>query len=393
MSNLGRKYRIALKTKNNQEAGKILTPIVMNLEFMKMIQNILERKKLLTNDEIGKELAYKYSKDWSTASMKMYGGAVGSILGFCGIGVYSRGVLRKSAKYLINKEKPIFPSTGFNKIFKITRKIYNNKETNLDELEKDFGKTISNDLGPCIELGLIKRVAPKVYIITKKGSELANIFNEDKIQDNWRRILLESKYGEYIMELQGRKITIPILGEFLNNKLGGNWKSKETANTYAKKFNTWLNEADFLEKMGQGKYLVKKMGEGLERSELKPESLENEISNNIISNNDLNEKKTKTVGREIFNKISNEKIITDKAESFSKKFKKIFKLIVFLASQLKTIDISFDEISKIITQDKDLSHTKIAFELLKNDIKNKTVEQDKLHILLDGLIQDLNLME
>ncbi len=383
LSNLGKNYKIALITGSDDEAGRMLKPIVMNLEFIKLIYNLLERKKMLTNEEIGKHIAYKYSKDWSTKSMRAYGGSIGSILGFCRLGIYSRGTIRISTNTFNNKKIPFYPTTGFNKIFRITKLIYDFKEAELDDLEKSLGKNVGNDLGPCIELELIERLAPKVYTITDKGAELVNIFNKEKISENWKNILFESKYGDYIIELEGKTINMEILGEFLNNKLGGSWKSKMTAITYAKKFNTWLKAAELVEKKGKGEYFVKKGDNNLNIAELISESSDNKSLNNIVKI---------TESTKNLQKVNDGKVNDENLKPFGIKNKNIFQLIVFFASQLNSAEISLDEISQIIYQDKDLSHTKIAFEILKNDIKKNLIEQDKLHILLKAIMQDLNII-
>lgn len=258
LSELGRQYRIALVTDNETEASNMLKNIVKDIDSMNFIRKLLEAKHSLTSEEIGKQLAFKYSKNWKNpSSFKIYGSSVASILGFCNFGIYSRGILRKGIKLSVGDEKPVLPSASFNVIFKITRKIFSLKETDLDTLTNEFGRRVSSDLSPCVELGLVERTASKRYHITTKGEKLVYEMNQENIPENWREILQASKYWRYISLLEGKEITTSILGDFLNKNIGGKWGSQNTAKTYAKKFLTWLNNASLIEKIEQGRYLFK----------------------------------------------------------------------------------------------------------------------------------------
>lgn len=298
LSEFGRKYRTSLITDSLDDAANILIPKIEKIESMKYIRNLLDAKDILTSEEIGKQLAFKYSKNWTNPrSFKIYGAAIASVLGFCNFGTYSRGVLRKGVKMSINERKPVLPSASFNKIFKITRAVFNLKKVDLETLINEFGKRVSSDLAPCIELGLVERVAPKLYQITPKGEELVYEMNQEFTHENWQQILYDSNYWRYISLLEGKEISTSILGDFLNKHLGGKWSSKNTAITYAKKFLTWLNNASLLEKIGQGKYLLKTTYLHKEESEktLVKKELEEKIVDTASQNMEI---KTETLIRQ-----------------------------------------------------------------------------------------------
>ncbi len=270
LSEFGKKYRIALVTNSENDASKMLKTKVETIELMKFILSLLEVKKILSSEEIGKQIAYKYNKTWTNKkTYGLYGSAIASIIGFCKLGFYSRGVLRKEKEMNNETQKPALPSASFNSIFKVTKKIYDLKETDLDALTNDFGKRIGSTLTVCVELGLIERIAPKVYKITNKGDNLVDPFNDEEITKNWKGILLESKYWRYILYLQNKEIKTSTLGDFLNKHLGGHWKSQNTAITYSKKFMTWLKNASIVQKSGNGLYIVNLSQEEINGSEKK----------------------------------------------------------------------------------------------------------------------------
>ena len=70
--------------------------------------------------------------------------------------------------------------------------------------------------------------------------------------------------------------------------------------------------------------------------------------------------------------------------------KDILNLIIILASHLEPMNVSIEELTAIIEKNENLTHLKYPFEMVKDDLANKTIEPDKLKILLDALIQDLN---
>lgn len=69
----------------------------------------------------------------------------------------------------------------------------------------------------------------------------------------------------------------------------------------------------------------------------------------------------------------------------------IFNIITTFSSYFKPINSGIEEISKIIKSNENLTHTQVAFNLLKEEIINGTIPEEKLKILLNALKQDLKI--
>lgn len=268
ISDLGIKFRTAIITNDNNLAGTLIKSVIEDIDPFKFIKNLLKTKNYITSEEIGKQLAFKFGKIWDNPlTFKTYGSAVASILSYAGVGIYSRGLLRLNGKKNKLDKKPVLPSCSFNTIYKITDYISKIKEADLSTLINDLGKRVYNDIGVCVELGLIERIAPKQYHILEKGYELVDSFNRNKIPKIWRTILIESDYKELIIKLQEKELTPPDLGKFLNRYIGGRWKSELTIKTYGKKFMNWLRYAKLIEPIGKGIYRVQKFDDFLKKDD------------------------------------------------------------------------------------------------------------------------------
>jgi len=260
LSNPGLKVRDDLSTNKPSQVSKVFKSIIENKEPFRMVIKLLDRKEVLRTDEIGKQLAFQYNKKWKNpVTFKAYGSSIAGIIAFSGFGYYSKGIISLKRKSLIsNKQKPNFPSCSFNTIVKITTFISKIKEADLPTLKLELGNRVSNEIGVCVELGVIEKLAPNLYGITEKGFELVSSFNEIPRDQIWREILCESKYGNLIPKLQDKVINSSKLGEFLNRYLEGHWKTENTIKDYGKRFMTWLRGAKLLEKISNGEYRVLK---------------------------------------------------------------------------------------------------------------------------------------
>jgi len=283
LSDLGLKFRIAIITNDDDLAGKLIKSGIEEKEPFKFVSNLLITKNILTSEEIGKQLAFKFSKRWDNPlTFKAYGSAIASILSYVGDGIYSRGILRLDGQKIKLKKKPVLPSCSFNTIFKIVEYISKIKEVDLSTLINDLGKRVSTEIGVCIELELIEKIAPKQYYITEKGYRLVESFNREHIPEIWRQTLFESEYRELIIKLQEKEITTLDLGNFLNRYIGGKWSSELTIKTYGKKFMSWLREANLIETISKGKYRVIKVNNFLK----KETKLKSELSKEGILNSE-----------------------------------------------------------------------------------------------------------
>lgn len=255
LSDLGLKFRTAIITNDDSLAGKLIKSEIEEKDPFKFVSNLLITKNVLTSEEIGKQLAFKFSKKWDNPlTFKAYGSAIASILSYIGDGIYSRGVLRLEGQKIKSEKKLILPSCSFNTIFKIVEYISKVKEVNLSTLINDLGKRVYTEIGVIIELGLVEKIAPKQYYIKEKGYRLVDPFNLEYRPEIWRQTLFESDYRDLIIKLKDKEFTTPDLGTFLNRHIGGKWTSELTIKTYGKKFLSWLKEAKLIETISKGKY-------------------------------------------------------------------------------------------------------------------------------------------
>lgn len=277
LSERGRKFRVALTTEDYKTAKEVIKSIIDELELFIFVKGLLERKGSLTIEEIGKEIAFKYNKIWrNPVTYRAYGSACASILGFVGYGVYERGVLRKG-EISVEKEKKLpSPYLSLNKIIKILKEI-GNEEGDLHTLSKKLNtheNRLGAELSVCVELGVIERLAPGKFILTKKGEKLIDPLNAHRRGEIWKEILLESRYKRIIALLNNKELDFQELGQILQHHFGGKWREEKTINTFAKKFLNWLREAGILEEE-EGKYKL------VEEIELHKKHIKEKISHGV----------------------------------------------------------------------------------------------------------------
>mgnify|MGYP000598431270 CR=1 FL=1 len=257
LTDAGNGLRIASTTNDDARAREIIRPIIDELELFKFIKGLLERKGILTSEEIGKELAFRYKKTWNNpVTYKAYGAACASILAFAGYGTYERGILRKGEHIAKEEAKLPSPYLSFKKILKILNEIkYEEIDIHaLSERLQTKQNRLSAELSVCIELGLVERIVAGKFSITQKGKELIDPTKIDVRPEIWRDLLLESRYKRIIRLLKDRTFTIKELGEILNHHLGGKWREEKTIRTFAKKFWSWLQAAELIEKSEDNRY-------------------------------------------------------------------------------------------------------------------------------------------
>lgn len=69
----------------------------------------------------------------------------------------------------------------------------------------------------------------------------------------------------------------------------------------------------------------------------------------------------------------------------------IYELFVYFASKLDPIDKPIDKIEEIIERNEFLTHTKLVFEILKDNLSNNTIDKKNVKNLLKALKQDLKI--
>jgi len=258
LTDRGLNFRVAMITEDYEKAREILKKVVDELEIFTFIRGLLDRRGALTAQEIGKELSFRYNKIWrNPRTYATYGAACASILGFVGYGIYERGTLRKGQAKITKETKLPSPYPSFKKIIKIAEEI-GNDVVDLHVLSDRLNTSINRlgaELSVCVELGIVQRLAPGKFTLTKKGKDIIDPLNNNRKTEIWRMILLESRYSKIINLLKNKNFDLQELGNILKHHLGGHWKEEKTIYTYTKKFLNWLNEAELVKKVN-GKYKI-----------------------------------------------------------------------------------------------------------------------------------------
>lgn len=260
LSEIGRRFRTAIISGDYIRAREILKQVVDEIEIFSFIRGLLERRGSLSSKEIGREIAFKYGKSWKDSrTYNAYGAACGSILGFVGYGIYEKGVLRREGPPIRKEKKLPSPYLTFDKILRILEEI-GYEEMDLHTLSRNLKTSINrlgSELSVCVELGVIERVAPGKFILTKKGERLIDPLNKSRRSEIWREILLNSRYRKIINLLKESEFNKEELGKILKHHLGGKWREEKTITTFAKKFWNWLKSADLLESTDSGKFKIR----------------------------------------------------------------------------------------------------------------------------------------
>lgn len=357
LTDSGFKVRDGLNTNNTNQVCREFKSIIETKEPFRMIIKLLERKELLHTDEIGHQLAFQYNKKWENpVTFKAYGSSIAGIIAYSGFGYYYKGILslkRKSLKS--NNKKPNFPSCSFNTIIKITNFISKIKKADLPTLKIELGNRVSTEIGVCVELGVIEKLAPNLYGITEEGFELVSSFNDVPRDQIWRQILLKSNYRDIISMLQDKTINTSKLGEFLNRYLGGRWKKENTQLYYGKKFMTWLRGAKLVKKIRNGEYQVLKFDD---------KSHEN-IS---INQNNVILEKDPSVKKQILN-ITSEGGVGDLKILTNRDFYNIGKLFGLIYNNNDKIDVVKDNLNKVISIFENVDEVKDIVKLLEDHLE------------------------
>jgi len=303
LTDLGKKFRSLLITNDEKRAAETIKPYVDQSQALSLVKMLLERKGSLSILDIGRELAFKFSKKWDNIlTYKTYGAACASILGFVGYGTYTRGVLRRTEAKVVEAEiSP--PYAGFKKLVKIVEAVSTHDEIDLHTLSQELGTKIgrlSVEIKNCIDLGFLERSAPGRVAITLTGRNFVNPLNKGKISEMFKEALLRSSFNKIVFALSESSFNVEELGKILRHQIGAKWHKDKTVLVFGKKFLDWLNSARLLEKTESGKYkLVSDIVSKIERPSAKILSIADfyrvgKVIGTILSSSEFNETKVAT---------------------------------------------------------------------------------------------------
>jgi len=254
----GKEYIACLLQNNEESAKKLMVEIVENIGYIKETKTRLSTKGRLENGDIGNQIAMDYRQHWtSPLTVKSIGAAVASVLAFIGAGYYSFGEI--TTQKPTTKTDTLAPiCVRYKKINEIMAPLLS-KEKHIGELAKKL-KTQESRLGAelscCIELGLVERSGRGQYRLSAAGQKMLDPDNKAKKRSIFREQLLKSAYKEIIDSVKG-EMSRDDIGEHLKYRFGikgSEWESRNTTNTYAKIFVSWLKDAGILEKIGKKRY-------------------------------------------------------------------------------------------------------------------------------------------
>ena len=251
----------ALKTNDKESQRKIIKRNIAGNEVFDFVINLLQRHKILKNQEVGKKLSIKFNRNWShPKTFERYGTCVSDIVAFAGYGDYSNGVLslKKTKKIKESINFPL-PEARVKKIEIICNKL-KAKSKSLNELSKELKtqeRRLVSELTNCVVLNFLDKER-NLYTLSEVGNNFINPMKKEKEKKAiFRKSLLESCYSEIIYKLARttQEIQAGEIGKFLEYELRREW-SDSTRKIVGGKFIDWLMYGEIINRVGRGHYEV-----------------------------------------------------------------------------------------------------------------------------------------
>lgn len=264
ITNDGFEFISSYNSGKTEIAKGIIRKAINQSEALKFVKSLLDTRVQLTGEEIGRSVSDRFGKNWKNIlSYRSFGNSCASILGFAGFGYYNDGVL--SLKPTTTKSETEFypPEVGYQPIIRLLTALYpfeRAKGTDLAKKLKAKESRISKELSVCVTLGLVEKNVSGGYSVSEKGRKLIDPRSTpDAKAQVFLECLLHSPYAEIISKLTqtDKKLTYESIGESIAYDLRRDWTSL-SKQIYGKKFVTWLNGANLLEKSGPNDFSLRK---------------------------------------------------------------------------------------------------------------------------------------
>lgn len=264
----GMSFINSITSGDEEMARKIVQKAINRSQSLKFVKSLLETKVQLTGEEIGQALAEHFNKRWDNiATYRTFGNSCGSILAFGGFGFYNDGILSLKPLSMKAEVELYPPEVGYQPIIEILKELHTFhrvKSTVLArKLKNRKGKNKESRLGAelsiCVILGLAEKDATGSYRISDTGRRLVDpLSSQPEKVEIFKNALLKSPYRDIILNLSktGKELSYEDMGEAICFALRRDW-TELTKKLYGKKFLTWLQAADLVEKLGPNKFKFK----------------------------------------------------------------------------------------------------------------------------------------
>ncbi|MCW4009707.1 MAG: hypothetical protein NWF05_03700 [Candidatus Bathyarchaeota archaeon] len=265
LTNDGFEFISAYSSDKIEISKKIIRKAVEQNEALKFVKSLLDTRVQLTGEEIGKAISDRFGKKWkNVTSYRSFGNSCASIIGFSGLGYYNDGII--SLKPITTKSESEFhpPEVGYQPIIRLLTTLHpfeKAKGSDLAEKLKAKEGRISRELSVCVTLGLVEKNVSGGYSISELGRRLIDprAAPESKAAV-FRECLLRSPYAEIVSRLAQteNELSYEAIGESIAYDLRRDWTS-HSKQIYGKKFVTWLNGANLVEKSGPNSFKLKQV--------------------------------------------------------------------------------------------------------------------------------------
>lgn len=262
LNETGFKLGRSIASNDVETTKKLFKDGIEKSEVLKFVITLLEEKKSLSTEDIGRRISFQFHKNWSSSvSYRSYGRFCADIISFAGFGYYKRGLLtnEEGKNIKMNGIKIPLPDVSANKIMTILTNNFGKKKT-VDDFSGSMGTVNSrmvSELNVCVALGFLLKEHDG-YSLTSSGKQLADphqiITKKRKIFNN---ALLNSPYKNLVLKIidMDKEMLNLDIGEILAKELDKDW-SVSTKTSFAKKFQSWLTYSGILIQLKRGTYKV-----------------------------------------------------------------------------------------------------------------------------------------
>jgi predicted transcriptional regulator len=344
-------------------AREIIRKAMHESEALRFVKSLLDTRVQLTGEEIGRSVSDRFGKNWKNVlSYRSFGNSCASILGFAGVGYYNDGVL--SLKPITTKSEAEFypPEVGYQPIIRLLNALYPFERAKGSDLAKKLKakeSRVAKELSVCVTLGLVEKNVTGGYSVSERGRKLIDPRSaSDAKAQVFLECLLHSPYAEIISKLTqtDKELTYESIGESIAYDLRRDWASL-SKQIYGKKFVTWLNGANLLEKSGPNNFGLKK----------------SEISNAIKKEEEKTSSKQVKEIYEIGRVLGGLEVIIPVEEN-KKEFEDRISVLRSMFKEHGDLDLVFDLLRKnfqLSLESKNVSIYRTNIEFVRDKIKEK----------------------
>jgi Mn-dependent DtxR family transcriptional regulator/biotin operon repressor len=253
----------AYKSNKEDVCKRIVRKGVENYEPLVFVKDLLNTRQRISGEDIGRTLSSRYSKNWKNiVSIRTFGNSCASIIAFAGFGYYANGFLSLNPETIKSDYEFYPPQVGYYPMVRLLEVLYPFERAKTVDIASKLNakeSLIAAELAVCAMLGLVDRNASGGFNVSETGKKLIDpSSNADVKSQVFCNCLVHSPYKDIILRLQknDESLTYELIGDILAHYLRRDW-TVSSRQIYGKKFVTWLNGANILEKIGPNNFKIK----------------------------------------------------------------------------------------------------------------------------------------